>query len=37
MRRTKATLIYRHTKIVRAVQVLLEHLKRENPAITAQG
>ncbi len=30
MRRTKATLIYRRTKNVRAVQLVLAHSKRES-------
>ncbi len=30
MRRTKATLIYRKTKILRAVQLLLGHTKLES-------
>jgi site-specific recombinase XerC len=31
MRRTKATLIYRRTKNLRAVQLLLGHSKLESP------
>ena len=34
MRRTKATLIYRRTKNLRAVQLLLGHTKIENPALS---
>jgi len=30
MRRTKATLIYRHTKNLRAIQLLLGHTKLES-------